>query len=51
MNYQDDDMTIITSQEIGEVDKEEIKAEAMDMMMITMIVIQEILIQEEDLEV
>jgi len=44
-------MTIIMSQVIGELDSSEIKAEAMVMMMITMIVIQEILIQEGDLEV
>ena len=44
-------MTIIMSQGTGEVDSSEIKAEAMVMMMITMIVIQEILIQEGDLGV
>jgi len=44
-------MTIIMSQGIGEVDISEIKAEGMVMMMITMIVTQEALIQEEDLEV
>ena len=44
-------MTIIMNQEIGEVDSSEIKAKGMDMMMITMIVTREILIQGEDLAV
>jgi len=44
-------MMIITSQEIGEVDSSEIKAEVMVMTMIIMTVTQEVLIQGEDLEV
>ena len=43
-------MTIIMNQEVGEVGSSETKAEATVMMMITMIAIQEILIQEEVLE-
>ena len=40
-------MTIMVDQEMVEVDKEEIKAGAMVMMMIT--IVQSVLIQEEDL--
>ena len=43
-------MTMMMIQEVGK-DKEEIKAEAMDMMMITMIVIWEVPIHEEGLAV
>ena len=44
-------MTIIMSQGVGEVDSSEIKAGGTVMMMITMIVTQEALIQGKDLEV
>jgi hypothetical protein len=44
-------MMIIMIQGIGEVDSLEIKAEGMVIMMITMIVTEGVLIQEEDLEV
>lgn len=43
-------MMIMMIQEVGR-DKEEIKAEAMDMTMITMIIIPEVPIQEEGLAV